>query len=267
MESKYDETLEFWIDVAQPARLLKQSVGNDFALSKYDEANPRDPIPAEVTTMTSHENGALVFSTHFVRSNAQFNVTIDPAAFTLAGLGMAVGTPVTDIRIHRSIGYWTGTGLSESLPRKQTEPQTPPNLADLQDLLEYHAASPEALQAATWILLNTPDGPEVEQAADVILREHTCNTNLVYLCTELGRVRHRCSRKLLEAFLKNNPSADVRGTACFTLATLLKDEAKYGENKKATAEATKQFERVIAEFGQVKQRGFTLEGPGQARTG
>ena len=259
VQSKYSETLEFWIDVAQPARLLKQSVGNDFALSKYDEATPRDPIPTEVTTMTSYQNGALAFSTRFVRSNAQFNVTIDPAAFTLAGLGMAVGTPVTDIRIHRSIGYWTGTGLEELPTGKRTEPQTPPNLADLRDLLEYQAASPEALQAATWILLNTPDGPEVEQAAEVILREHTGNTNLVYLCTELGRVRHLCSRKLLEAVLKNNPSADVRGTACFTLATLLKDEAKYGENKKATAEAEKQFERVIAEFGQVKQRGFNLK--------
>ena len=59
--------------------------------------------------------------------------------------------------------------------------------------------------------------------------------------------------------LKNNPSADVRGTACFSLATLLKDEAKYGQNKKATAEAEKQFERVIAEFGQVKQRGYDLK--------
>jgi peroxiredoxin len=234
-------------------------VRNNFAVSKYDEANPRDPIPIEVTAMISARNGSPELGTHFIRSNAQFNVTIDPAVFTLAGLGMALGTTVCDLRIHRIIGYWTGTGLTESPPGKRTEPQTPSNRAELQDLLEYQAASAEALQAATWILLNTPDGPEVEQAADVILREHTANTNQVYLCTELGRVRHRCSRKLLEAFLKNNPSADVRGTASFTLATLLKDEAKYGENKKATAEATKLFERVIAEFGQVKQRGFNLK--------
>jgi hypothetical protein len=58
--------------------------------------------------------------------------------------------------------------------------------------------------------------------------------------------------------LKNNPSAEVRGTACFTLATLFKDEARYGQNKPATAQAEKQFERVIKEFGQVKQRGYPL---------
>jgi RNA polymerase sigma factor (sigma-70 family) len=259
VQSKYGEALNFWIDVAQPTRVLKQSVGNDWVVSKYDEVTPRDPIPIKVTAMNSYQNGSFEMGTRFVRSNAQFNVTIDPATFTLAGLGMAVGTPVTDIRIHRGIGYWTGTGLEEHPTGKRNEPQTPPNLADLNDLLEYHRASPEGLQAAAWILLNTPDGPAVEKAAEVILGEHTADTNLVYLCTELGRLRHRCSRGLLEAMLKNNPSADVRGTACFSLATMLKDEAKYGENKKATAEAKKQFERVIAEFGQVKQRGFPLE--------
>ena len=93
----------------------------------------------------------------------------------------------------------------------------------------------------------------------MILREHTRDTNLVYLCEELARVRHRCSKPVLEAMLKNNPSADVRGTACFTLAALFKDEAKYGQNKQATAEAEKHFERVITDFGQVRQREGKLE--------
>ena len=259
VQSKYGEALDFWIDVAQPTRVLKQSVRNDWVVSKYDEATPRDPIPIKVTAMNSYQNGSFEMGTRFVRSNAQFNVTVDPATFTLAGLGMAVGTPVTDIRIHRGIGYWTGTGLEERPTGKRNGPQTAPNLADLKDLLEYHGASPEGLQAAAWILLNTPDGPEVEKAAEVIMAEHTADTNLVYLCKELGRVRHRCTRELLEAVLKNNPSADVRGTACFSLATLLKDEAKYGQNKMATTEAEKAFERVTTEFGQVKQRGYPLE--------
>jgi len=259
LRSKHDETLDFWIDVAQPARLLKQSKGDDFVLSKYDDANPRDPIPIELTTMSSSQNGSLSFGNRFIRSKAQFNMPVDPASFTLAGLGMPVGTPVTDIRIHRIIGYWTGTGLEFLPSQKRTEPQRPPNLAELLALLENYPASSEALNAAAWILLNTPDGPEVEKAAEVIRREHSRDTNLVYLCTELERVRRRCSKPLLETILKDNPSAEVRGTACFTLATLLKDEAKYGQNKQATAQAEKQFERVITEFGQVKQRGYELE--------
>jgi peroxiredoxin len=54
-------------------------------------------------------------------------------------------------------------------------------------------------------------------------------------------------------------TAEVQGIACFALATLLKDEAKYGQNKKATAEAEKCFERVIAKFGRVTQQGRKLE--------
>jgi RNA polymerase sigma factor (sigma-70 family) len=259
VQSKYGGILDFWIDVAQPTHLLKESEGKDFVVSKYDVINSRDPIPIEVNAMNSDKNGSPEFGKRFVRSKAEFNVSVDPASFTLAGLGMAVGTLVHDARGNRFLGFWNGAGLEESGVDPRTAPQTGPKMADVLDLLEYHAASPEGLQAAAWILLNTPDGPEVEKAAEVIQREHTGDTNLVYLCKELGWVRHRCSRGLLEAMLKNNPSADVRGTACFSLARMLKDECKYGENKKVTSEAEKQFERVIAEFGQVKQRGYPLK--------
>ena len=108
MQSKYGEALNFWIDVAQPTRVLKQSVKNDWVVSKYDEATPRDPIPIKVTAMNSYQNGSFEMGTRFVRSNAQFNVTIDPATFTLAGLGMPVGTSVIDMRIHRELD--TGRG-------------------------------------------------------------------------------------------------------------------------------------------------------------
>ena len=259
VESKYEARLDFWIEIARPTRVLKKASGSDYALSKYDDANSRDPLPTEVTTMM-FRNGSPAFRTRLLRSNSRFNVAVDQAAFTLAGLGIAIGTPVTDVRIHRSIGYWTGVGLAEfPPPKKETNSPSPPNLEELLARLEYNPTWPEALEAGTWILLNTPDGPEVDKATEVILREHTGDTNLAYLCKELERVRHRRSKELLEAILKNNPSQDVRGTACFTLATLLKDEAKFGEDKKATAEAEKQFARVIAEFGQVKQRGFPLE--------
>jgi peroxiredoxin len=259
VQSKHGESLDFWIEVAHPERLLKHARGRDLAVSQYDAANSRDPIPTEVTTI-EFRDGSPLFVRRFIRSNSHFNVSIDPASFALAGLGMAVGTPVSDIRIQRQIGYWTGAGLSENLPpKKEADSQSPPNLAELLVLLESDPASPEALNAAAWILLNTHDGPEVEKAAEVILREHTRNINLVYLCIELERLRHRCSKPLLEAMVKDNPSAEVRGTACFALAILLKDEAKYGQNKKAMAEAEKLFERVIAEFGQVKQRGWNLK--------
>src|SRR5439155_19892578 len=122
----------FWFDVAQPIRVLKQAKGSDFVLSKYDQSAQRDAIPVEVTAAVSHPSG-LAFATKFIRSNARFNLAVDPASFTIAGLGMSVGTPVNDIRIHRSIGYWTGAGLSENLPaapKREAESQPPPNIAE-----------------------------------------------------------------------------------------------------------------------------------------
>ncbi len=253
--SKHDESLDFWIDVSHPTHVVRHAKGGDVAVSKYDDSTPGDAIPIEVTTR-EFRNGSPFLFNQFVRSNARFNVPIESASWTLAGLGMAVGTPVTDIRIHRRIGYWTGEGLSEfPPPAKIAESQLSPNLADLFALLDNNPASPEALGAAAWIVLNTPDGPEVEKAAEVILREHIENPNLEYLCQKMGIARHHCARRLLEAMLAKNPNLEVRAAACFTLATLLKDDANFGLNKKATAEAEKLFDRATSEFSRAGSKG------------
>jgi peroxiredoxin len=162
---------------------------------------------------------------------------------------MQVGTSVVDVRSHRSIGYWTGTGLSENLPRKGRDAEPAPDMAELLSSLDENPASAQAFKAALQILFNTPDGVEVEKAADVIRQEHLQNTNVVLLCKRLESVRYRCSTNLLESFLARNPSAEVRDNACFLLATMKKEEARFGLDQKATAEAVRLFERVVNEFG------------------
>jgi hypothetical protein len=129
---------------------------------------------------------------------------------------------------------------------------------ELLAILDSDPTSSLALEAARWILLNTPDGPEVEKAGELILHEQIRSTNLVRLTLELERMRHRCSRKLLEAMLEKNPDSEIRGNACFSLAVLRKDEAKYGKDNKATREAEKLFQRVISEFPRVKRNGTFL---------
>src|SRR5207247_885025 len=109
-----------------------------------------------------------------------------------------------------------------------------------------------------WILFNMPEGMEVEKAADAIRREHLQNTNVVALCKRLEDARYHCSTNLLKGFLEKNPSGEVRANACFLLATLKKEEADFGKNQKATAEAQKLFERVVNEFGVAGKTGFQL---------
>jgi RNA polymerase sigma factor (sigma-70 family) len=257
VKSRHDATLDFWMDVARPTCVLKHASGRAVVVSKYENQTTRNPLPSETTTIESR-NGTLYYSQRFVQVSAQFDVPVDPASWTLAGLGMKVGSAVVDVRNHRIIGYWNGADLSELPQRTGTPAPSPPNLLELLALLENDPASSSALDAAVWILRNTPDGPAVEKAAEVILREHTRNPNLTQLARELERVRPRCATNLLEALLNDNPSAEVRATACFHLATLLKEDGKFGLNRQATAKAEKLFARVTTEFAGAGRTGADL---------
>lgn len=252
---------DFWLEKDHPTRVLKYTLSGSVVVSKYDDSNPQDPIPIEVTYSILHGTAGgqtAFYGKRITRRSAQFNIPVDPASWTLAGLDMKIRTTVIDYRLHRMIGYWTGTGLSGDWPRIDGKAQPAPDRFKLMALLDNEPYTAEALEAAQWIILNTPDGPDLEKAAEAILENHIDDTNLVPLCLDLERLRPRCSRKLLEALLEKNPSTEVRGNACLALATLRKDEAKYGANQKATAEAKKLFERVMADFGQVKRNGSAL---------
>jgi peroxiredoxin len=252
---------DFWLETANPVHVLRYTFNGSEVVSYYDDSNPKDPLPVEVVEMFLHGTTGTqtaFSSTRIIRRNARFNISIDPASWTLAGLGMKIGTDVVDYRIHRSIGYWTGSGLSENLPSKTNKAQSPPDGIAMLDLLVNWPDSPEAAQAAQWVLLNTPDGPDVEKAADVLFQSHIRDTNLVFLAQELERLRHRCSRRLLEAMLQKNPSSAVRGNACLALATMRKADAKYGQNQQAASDARQLFERVISEFGRVQRNSTSL---------
>jgi len=257
--SKWNMNSDFWMDASQPSHVVKSQYNGDTVFSKFDVTQPNDPIPIDVLHVLGMEKTRSEI--HFVRRSARFNVPVDPASWTLAGLNMQTGTAVVDVRIQRRIGYWNGTGLSQNpppTPELAGKPQTPPNLRALLKLAEEDPNSPFALDAATWIILNTPDGPEVEKAAEIILQNHVRSTNLVYLCQELLNLRHCSARKLLESVMDENPHPEVQANACFALATLVKSHANEAGDEQAAADAMRLFERVIADYGQVEVKGKKL---------
>ena len=260
--AKYHAEYDFWIDVNHPSHLVKCEWNGNTVFSKFDAAHPEDPIPIEVRAVKFHGKERGRFEEFFLRGVSRYNVPVDPASWTLAGLNMPVGTLVVDHRISRDLGYWNGTGLSKNLPPQTTkeimQPQKPPNPDKLLALAEKDPKSPFALATATWILLNTPDGPAVQKAADIIRREHLHNTNLVQLCEGLERLRHRGAIGLLRSILENNPDANVQARACFTLATLLKGEANEAGDNQAAVEAARFFERVVADYGKEESGGPKL---------
>ncbi len=260
----YDTPLDFWIDIARPERLLKCLAGKDVVVSRYD-ANSRDPLPSQVHIEEYRDGAQLQFRRRFDRVSATFDLPVDPALWTMAGLGMPVGTVVNDLRIHRSIGYWNGVGLSASPPparasksARTVEPVVPVDRAELLASLETMPESDAGFDAAEWILLNTPDGPEVERAAEAIQAHHLSSPRLQRLARDLERFRHRSARPLLEGVLRDNPKIDIRATACAALATMLKDQCDHGKDVKLAAEAEAMLERVIAEFATVPPDGPTF---------
>ena len=254
-KTKIPVIFDCWMDVEHPTHIVKSEFNDAYTFSKYDDANPTDPLPIEVRTVYNRGKGTRRFEVRFVRRTAQYNVPVDQASWTLAGLNMKVGTVVSDYRIKRIIGYWDGTGLSENLPRNtprfSRNSHLPSNPSKLLTLSEKDPGSLFALESAIWVMLHTPDGPEVEKAADLILGNHSQSENLIQLCEGLERVRHKSSIRLLDKILKDNPDMNVQGSACFTLATLLKSQADEAGDKHSVNEAERLFQRVVDAFGQV----------------
>jgi len=124
---------EFWIDVNQPTHVVKEDSPNvgTIILARFDERNPLDPIPLEVNSVAHYGGDPRPWETMMVRRNTRYNVPIDPSAFTLAGLGMPVGTDIVDYRISRSIGYWSGSKPSVNFPRNA--PQRPDNMVSVME--------------------------------------------------------------------------------------------------------------------------------------
>jgi thiol-disulfide isomerase/thioredoxin len=252
-------TYDYWIDANHPSRVVKCGFNGDTVFSKYDDANPDDPIPTVLRSVIFYGRERARSDVQVLRRSARYNVPVDQASWTLAGLKMPVGTEVSDDRIRRRVGYWDGRGLSENPPPRPAQPskktQTSPNPAKLLTLAEKDPKSAFALEAATWVILNTPDGPEVEKAAEIIQREHIRSPNLVQLCEGLERLSHSSVIPLLELMLKENPDTNVQARACFTLATMMKNQANETGDNQAANNAARLFERVFNDYGQVAESG------------
>ncbi len=140
---------------------------------------------------------------------------------------------------------------------------SPPHGGNLLTLVDRDPKSSLALEAATWIILNSPDGPEVAKAVDVIRHEHVRSKDLAYLCHQLEDSRHRSAEKLIQAVLEANPHAEVQGHACFSLAMIVKLRAMEGTEaharELAADEADRLLERVRSEFSGVQSDGVKLE--------
>ncbi len=113
------QTLTYWINEKEQHRVYKMHY--EFGetrrevLCEYDKNIAEGIIPRRVKTQEWLGKEKLMARDTTIMSFEKSEFVDND--FNLFGLGMKVGTPVTDIRIHKRIGYWDGQKLTEHLPK------------------------------------------------------------------------------------------------------------------------------------------------------
>jgi thiol-disulfide isomerase/thioredoxin len=262
--TRWNEERNFWIDRECPTHVIRferNALGGkqrEVAVSHYADCRPENPLP-RLVEVEQLWNGKPARRVTLEIRDAHYNIPTDPSSWTLAGLNMPIGTPVVNVRIHRRIGYWDGSGLSEELPTNTQPSQplaAPPHAGNLLALAEKDPKSPLALDAAVWIIVNTPDGPDVKRAADILIREHIQDKNLGVLCQRLEDQPSETALRVLRAVLERNPHRLPRASASFALGLYLKQKLDAFdmtdvERSSLRREATELFERVASEDADV----------------
>ena len=162
-------------------------------------------------------------------------------------------------------------------------------VAGLMKIASDHKGSGAAFTALNWVVQNAEEPATSASAIDTIIADHIENAELKGLCSMLQRNMSTASGQALEKILAGSPHDDVRGQACYSLASQMnatanmarklqdgsasEDYLNYytknlGEERmaelqnadvKALAEqAVKLYERVVAEFGDIENRRGTL---------
>ena len=118
VSDKRKQEKHFWIGDAPGYLVYKSELigGNSrwVLTSEMAGAGEGNPLPVKVVAREYGQDGALEHERVFTLDRAAYDVAVNPNNWTVAGLGMAVGETVTDVRIHRVIGHWDGEGLTES---------------------------------------------------------------------------------------------------------------------------------------------------------
>ena len=124
--------------------------------------------------------------------------------------------------------------------------------------------------------------PEVGEAIERLRRDWTRNPRIAIVCSQVGATHRPIAEMLLREVLEKNPDRTAKGVACLALANLLNgmsnvpkileagdpeglkylrfrlgddliEQIKRRDSKADAAEAESLFERVVAEFADVKQ--------------
>jgi hypothetical protein len=129
-------------------------------------------------------------------------------------------------------------------------------------LAEKHAKDPVAVDALVWVVTNSsgrPGGTDSPRAKalTILLRDHAQSDKIKNVCQSLAYSSDKEATDLLRRVMEKNPSKDVQGLACLSLAHSLKyhadrmPESQAKEAEKLHKESEQLFERAADKYADV----------------
>lgn len=120
---KYQQQYTYWIENVEGFPMHRVEMKTPFQrrriTAKYNKKGTAWPLPERVVLEEFKRPGLnkVASTVTYDISNVEFGIPVEASRFTLAGLKMAKGVPVADIRIRRRIGYWDGRQVVPNLPK------------------------------------------------------------------------------------------------------------------------------------------------------
>lgn len=103
---------DYWIDKRAGFRVKRIYDHNNDTLTESVYSAPH-ALPTEVVVTKFAPNKAVFRRTKYELISFK-QEPVDSDAFSLSGLNLDIGTDVVDQRLHQSVGFWNGEGLSDS---------------------------------------------------------------------------------------------------------------------------------------------------------
>jgi len=118
------------------------------------------------------------------------------------------------------------------------------------ELAQKNPDDPAAVDALVWVVDNARNDADADKALPILRERHVLSDKIGSVCQSLVYSQSKEAEPFLREVLAKNPSRDVQGQACFSLACVLK--------RKSADEADKLFTQAIEKYGDVKRYRGTL---------
>jgi hypothetical protein len=136
-------------------------------------------------------------------------------------------------------------------------PQPATYAGKMMAIAEKYPKDPAAVDALVWVVTSVRQGPQVDKAMELLVKDHVDSPKLGTAAAMLVYFGSNQTEKWLQTILNKNPHKDVQAMACLSLGQYLKrrvgdPNVAAVERERLTREAEAYFERAAKDFPGVK---------------